>query len=129
MPGRARFFTIREYKPGAEKMTQPVTLKAYGNIYPATENLRDALGKLCALAIPPASCQAKDGMLLISFEGVYFPTQEILAAIEAALDKTQRGKLDVLDIEGWVLERYIFANGAITSKRAPLNNVLDYSGH
>lgn len=68
-------------------------------------------------------------LLRISFEGLYFPVEETLAAVAARLRPDQTGKLDVLDLENWRLERHVFADGRISSGAAPLNNVLDFSGH
>ena len=45
------------------------------------------------------------------------------------LMEKHQGKLDVLDLENWRLTRHLFDQGRIRSSSAPLNNVLDYSGH
>jgi len=71
-----------------------------------------------------------DGDLLrISWEGIYFPVDEVLEALAARLPHDAQGKLDSLDLEGWVLTRHIFCDGAFTASTRSLNHVLDYSGH
>ena len=112
-------------------MSQPVLLKVYGNLFPADEADREALAKACADRVP-AECDAvlREGDLVrISFEGLYFPVEELLEALAERLAPGQQGKLDVLDLEAWRMTRHLFADGRITSRGAPLNNVLDFSGH
>ena len=113
-------------------MSQPVLLKVYGNLFPADETDREALARACADRVPAADGEAvlREGDLVrISFEGLYFPAEDVLEAIAARLKPGQQGKLDVLDLEAWRLTRHLFAEGRITSRTAPLNNVLDFSGH
>ena len=111
-----------------------VLLKVYGNLWPAPDGLLQRLEPICADAMTqedddgiPRVCQEGD-LLRISFEGLYFPVDEVLEAIAAVLTPAQQGKLDVLDMDGWRLERHVFANGRIERKSTSLNNVLDYSG-
>lgn len=113
-------------------MNQPVLLKVYGNLYPADADTRDAVAAACEGRMPAGEDEAvtlEGDLLRISFEGLYFPVEETLGAVAARLTPEQAGKLDVLDLEAWRLERHVFANGRITSGAAPLNNVLDFSGH
>ena len=68
-------------------------------------------------------------MLRISWEGLYFPLEEVLCALSATLAQNAEGKLDYLDLEAWTLTRCIpGADGFHTTTRS-LNHVLDYSGH
>lgn len=115
-------------------MSQPVLLKVYGSLYPANEADRAALALACAGRLPCDSegeeaVVLEGDLLRISFEGLCFPVDEMLAALAARLRPEQQGKLDVLDLEAWRLERHSFLNGRITRSAAPLNNVLDFSGH
>ncbi|WP_165075076.1 MULTISPECIES: hypothetical protein [unclassified Desulfovibrio] len=113
-------------------MSQPVLLKVYGNLFPAEEADREALAQACAGRVPAGDGEAvlREGDLVrISFEGLYFPVEDVLEAIAARLRPAQQGKLDVLDLEAWRLTRHLFAEGRFTSRTAPLNNVLDFSGH
>ena len=110
-----------------------VLVKVYGNLWPAPDGLLASLEPLCAQAMTqeddgiPRVCQEGD-LLRISFEGLYFPVEDVLEAIAAVLTPVQKGKLDVLDMDNWRLERHLFTNGTIERKSISLNNVLDYSG-
>lgn len=113
-------------------MTQPLLLKIYGSLWPTQNALLKDLSAIASTAIPGSGepCITLTGDLLkIAFEGVYFPLDEVLIAIEKQLNTQQEGKLDKLDLELWQLTRYIFKNGEIKKSSAPLNNVLAYSGH
>ena len=108
-------------------------LKVYGHIYPADTTMYTALEAACASALADADdvplLEREGDMARISFEGTYFPLEDVLAAVEAQLRPEHKGKLDVLDMEGWQLIRHIFENGRIVRHSASLNHVLDYSGH
>ena len=67
-------------------------------------------------------------MLRISFEGLYFPEEDVVATLEQHLKPSQVGKLDILDLDAWRMRRYVIGQGTITSRANSLNNVLDYSG-
>ena len=113
-------------------MTQPVLIKVYGAFSPASEKLRLGLGKICGQAIGthtegmPVSLSGN--WLAISFEGVWFPVDDLQAFLEKYAESPLRGKIDFLDLENWRLTRLEFADGRLRKSSAPLNNVLDYSG-
>lgn len=114
-------------------MNRAPLLKVYGHVYPVTDAFQADLEAACAGAMPddadePVLCREGD-MLRISFEGIYFPVDETLEALKRHLRPEHQGKLDVLDLENWRLVRHVFRRGRIGSSSAPLNNVLDYSGH
>ncbi len=69
------------------------------------------------------------GLLRISFEGLYFPLQEVMAALEARLPPQATGRLDYLDLDNWTLTRYERRDGIFVSGTRGLNHVLDHSGH
>ncbi|MDD4701701.1 MAG: hypothetical protein PHI96_05725 [Desulfovibrio sp.] len=114
-------------------MSREPLLKVYGHVYPVSAVCYADLAAACADALPDAEdipVLERDGdMARISFEGVYFPVDEVLEVLARHLGAEHKGKLDVLDMEGWRLTRHVFEGGRITSSSAPLNNVLDYSGH
>lgn len=113
-------------------MSQPVLIKAYGNLWPADADLAAALRQTAADCLPKPKAPVigmQGDLLTISFEGIYFPAPDFLNVIERLRPQTLRGKLDVLDIENWRLERHIFADGKTETRCAPLNDVLAYSGH
>ena len=68
-------------------------------------------------------------LLRISYEGVYFPLDEVLAILDQHLTPQSQGKLDYLDLEAWTLTRHRMVGTQWEISRAPLNAVLDYSGH
>ncbi len=107
-------------------------VKVYGHVYPADASLETALRAALADALPDSDDEPLldrvGDMLRISFEGSYFPEEEVVAALRAAAG-TLQGKMDVIDLEGWRLTRHSFHDGELRSRVAPLNNVLDYSGH
>lgn len=109
-----------------------ILVKVYGAFYPA--------GTDCLAAVREAGRDAvgheepwlfgEDGMVRISFEGVYFPLDETLAALERTLPDNAEGRLDYLDLEAWTLTRHVLAPGrAIDVATRSLNHVLDYAGH
>lgn len=111
-------------------MSQPVLLKVYGNFCPANNLLFEHLAKACAKAVSmeqPVVFLEGD-LLRISFEGIYFPVDEVLKVFQDFSTPDMQGKLDYLDLENWTMSRYIFKNGKISSGSVSLNNVLDYSG-
>lgn len=120
-------------------MSQPVLIKLYGNLSPVLVNLANELIACAAGAMgetTPSEIIDYDGTLLrISFEGIYFPVEEVIALIEEyrkrplAQEEIPCGKLDELDLENWMLKRYLIEKERIIIKKSPLNNVLDYSGH
>lgn len=111
-------------------MSQPVLLKVYGGFKPASHKLHDALRQIAARAQPSENlCVALAGdMASLSFEGIYFPLQETLAAIRECADDKTVGRLDVLDIENWTICRHEIKGREIGTHSQNLNNVLDYSG-
>lgn len=114
-------------------MSRQPLLKVYGHVYPIDDALYAALDTACTDAMPDEDdipVLERDGdMARFSFEGTYFPLDEVLAVLTAHIRAEHQGKLDVLDMEDWRLTRHTFAQGRIDVHRAPLNNVLDYSGH
>ena len=109
-------------------------LKVYAHVYPADHRLENALSKTLSCAITDAISEdmpllCRDGdMLRISFEGRYFPEEEVIEALKAHLLPEAQGKVDVLDIAAWRMRRYFIKDGTISVREASLNNVLDYSG-
>ena len=120
-------------------------VKAYGHVYPVTPALYAALESALHDALNddedvPLLCQEGD-MARISMEGSYFPEDEVVEAFRLSHNKPEWMILDVipvmppdlrpmvLDMDGWRLTRHVFTGGQVKSSSAPLNNVLDYSGH
>ena len=108
-----------------------VLCKVYAAFFPVGNIGLDALESAAegALGNEEAWLFLEEGMLKISFEGVYFPLREVMEALEDLLPVNAEGKLDYLDLEEWRLHRHIYANGAFTVSERSLNHVLDYAGH
>lgn len=113
-------------------MSQPL-LKVYGHISPADAVLYAALNDACASALVANDdvplVELVGDLVRLSFEGAYFPVEDVVAVLEAHVRPEQEGKLDVLDLEAWKLIRYTVAQGHLERRSAPLNHVLDYAGH
>ena len=114
-------------------MTQMPLCKVYGHVYPLSEALYAALeasmsGCMGQETDDPALLREGD-MARVSFEGIHFPEEEVIAALRTHLTPAMQGKLDCLDLENWRLTRYRFEGGEVRTSAAPLNNVLDFSGH
>ena len=109
-----------------------ILVKVYASLHPADALCAEAVLQAGAAAVrdggEPWLFHDFDG-LRISFEGLHFPEEEVLAALEAHLSAQTSGKMDVLDLEGWELRRYTREHGAFRLSRRGLNHVLDYSGH
>ncbi len=68
-------------------------------------------------------------LLRVSFEGMYFPIDELMSALMPFLHSESQGKIDYIDMEAWRLTRYTIQGQHIDSSCVCLNTVLDYSGH
>lgn len=114
-------------------MTQSPLCKVYGHVYPLSDALYAALEAAMTGCMGQESDEAalvREGdMARVSFEGIHFPEDEVVAALRAHLRPDMQGKLDCLDLENWRLTRYRFEAGEVRASAAPLNHVLDFSGH
>ncbi len=111
-------------------MSQPVLVKVYGGFRPVTPEFHAALTSALEGAIPADHIHiGLDGaMCVMSFEGVYFPLEDVLTAICRHAPRDATGRLDYIDLENWRLWRHEFAKGELSCHDADLNHVLDYSG-
>lgn len=111
-------------------MSQPVLIKVYGNLFPADEAILQALLPIASLASPQESAPIilEGDLLLISFEGVYFPLEDLVECLKGLLKSGMEGKIDFLDIENWKMTRYLIGDGKISHNSVGLNHVMDYSG-
>ena len=104
-------------------------VKAYGSLTPAGEEARSALENACTDWGAAAEIELTGDLLRFSFEGVFFPGDDVAEALSPFLSKVSTGRIDVLDMEAWTLTRYLVADGKIVRSVRDLNHVLDYSGH
>jgi len=108
-----------------------ILVKVYADLHPADMACADSVRRAggAAMHVDGDPWLFHEGDLLrISFEGVYFPEEEVLAALEACLPTHARGRVDVLDLEDWELRRYTREDGTFRLSRRGLNQVLEYSG-
>ncbi len=112
-------------------MSQPVLIKVYAAFTPCPEALRAELESACSQAMgdgeEPVVSMLGD-MVRLSFEGLYFPVDDVAAVAERLAAAGATGKMDVLDLENWRLTRLTAGNGRLDRRSNTLNSVLDYSG-
>ena len=109
-----------------------ILVKVYAALHPADAACADAVRQAGLAAVHDSGevwLFHENDLLRISFEGLYFPEDEVLAALASRLPAQGRGKVDVLDLEAWELRRYTRENGVFRLSARELNQVLDYSGH
>lgn len=110
-----------------------ILIKVYGSVQPATQGMCDAarnaaqgMGELDDID----EVVALDGSLLtFHFEGMYFPLDDVLAALGPMMGKECEGRIDYIDMDEWTLTRFWIQGGLVTQNTASLNQVMDYSGH
>ena len=106
-------------------------IKVYAAFAPVSANMAEVLAPLGAQAITEEDgpwIWVEGDTLRISFEGVYFPVEDVVEALEANLPLACKGKLDVLLLDDWELHRYVWQDGAFVVGKRSLNHVLSYSG-
>ena len=103
--------------------------KAYGTVSPVGEDaLRATDAALRDWGV--SSCLSLQGsMLVLSFEGVFFPLEDFLAALRPFLESDCTGRIDVFDLEGWRMTRARIGGTEIRLSHAGLNDVLSWSNH
>ncbi len=108
-------------------------VKVYGHLYPVEEecytralaiintwNLVDDFGEII---------EYNKDMINISYEGDYFPCDEIVELLNSYHNALTQGKLDCINIEKWTLNRHFFNLGEKHRQNtASLNNALEKQG-
>ncbi len=104
--------------------------KIYAAFSPAPASCRDAVETAGrgAMGHDAPWLFLEGDLLRISWEGIWFPVDEVLAALSARLPRDAGGRLDHLDLEAWTLTRCRFEDGVFTRATRDLNSVMDYSG-
>ncbi len=107
-----------------------ILIKVYGHIWPTNSVLAEAL-----ISVIPNAEQMDDpielegDLLRISFEGIYFPLDDVMEVIHKFLNEKSQGKLDYIDLEAWTLTRHTINGTQVDTGQRSLNDVMDYSGH
>ena len=108
-----------------------IQIKVYAAFTPVSASMAGVLAPLGTQAITEEDAPwlwVEGDTLRISFEGVYFPVEDVVEALEGNLPPTCKGKLDVLLLDDWELHRYVWQEGAFVLGKRSLNHVLSYSG-
>ncbi len=105
---------------------RPILVKAYGNLHPVERAcFEEAEHILEAWGISDAVFYEGD-MVRFSFEGDYFPCDEIAQLLKKFHTIHTEGKLDCMNLEDWLLTRHFFKeNGEYHTNTATLNKALD----
>ena len=101
--------------------------KTYGHLFPADQHIADAVGAVLSDWNIPECTELEGDIFRISFEGVFFPLDDVLDALRPLLCAESSGKIDLIDMEAWTLTRAAFSGTEITVKTVGLNHVLAYS--
>lgn len=104
-----------------------ILVKVYGSIHPAGIELAKRLEII--LGDDDDVVEVDGDMVRISYEGVYFPIDEVLEIIQEYLTDESSGRIDYINMDGWRLHRHMIEGTSINEKSNCLNNVLAYSGH
>ena len=111
---------------------QHIFVKVYADLHPVDAACADSVRRAGAAVLHDRAetwlFHERD-LLRISFEGLHFPEEEVLAALESCLPAHAQGKMDVLDLDGWELRRYVCEGGTFRLSRRGLNHVLEHAGH
>ncbi len=105
---------------------RPVIMKVYGNLYPVDKTCFEEVEQvLTAWNIEDSVFYEKD-MVRISYEGEYFPCDEVSEILKSYHAETTEGKLDCMDLEEWTLARYSFKkNKEYKYNKATLDKALE----
>ncbi len=110
-------------------MAEHIIIKVYGHVWPCTSNLMTELMPLMPFTDQDIDILSFDkDMLRISYEGMYFPLDEVLQIITQFLVEESQGKIDYIDLEEWSLKRHQIQGKQIILKKGNLNQALDFSG-
>lgn len=109
-----------------------ILIKVYANIYPANQELYNTLtselsGVYNEHDLDIEVVEIENDLVRISFEGIYFPIEEVIDIIKHFLTISTQGKVDYIDIEAWRLTRYIIKGTCITARSNSLNAIMDYA--
>lgn len=104
-------------------------MKVYGSVHPLQATEQAKLVKALEILLDDDVVDTSGDMVRISYEGMYFPIDEVLEIIHEYLHEQSAGRIDYIDMDAWRLHRHIIEGTTITEKTNNLNNILDYAGH
>ena len=88
--------------------------KTYGHLFPADQHIADAVGAVLSDWNIPECTELEGDIFRISFEGVFFPLDDVLDALRPLLCAESSGKIDLIDMEAWTLTRAAFSGVILT---------------
>ncbi len=108
---------------------RPILVKVYGNLFPVPRecySLCEAVLQAWNLEdIEDILFYEKD-MVRFSFEGDFFPCDEIVEVLKSFDNSQTEGKLDCIDVEEWTLTRHFFKKDEeYRVNTASLNHALE----
>ncbi len=105
---------------------RPVVVKVYGNLSPVNEECyKEAVQITEAWNLYDVVELNKD-LLLFSYEGEYFPCDEIVEVLKSYHNTETQGKLDCINLEEWTLSRHFFnKNEPYRTNTASLDHAID----
>ena len=89
--------------------------KTYGHLFPADQHIADAVGAVLSDWNIPECTELEGDIFRISFEGVFFPLDDVLDALRPLLCAESSGKIDLIDMEAWTLTRAAFSGWVRTA--------------
>ncbi len=106
-----------------------ILVKVYGSVHPLAPEDRDSLLKRLEILLDDEAVDFDGDMVRMSYEGMYFPIDEVLEIVQEYLHAGSQGRIDYIDMDGWRLHRHMIEGTTITEKSNNLNNILDFAGH
>lgn len=104
---------------------RPIAMKAYAGIHPLNADALEAVKAVLRDWHIEDAVELTGDLLRISFEGDYFPGEDVAEALRPFLSQDSRGKLDVMDLDAWTLQRFFFDYGSLSTRMASLNQALE----
>lgn len=104
-----------------------ICIKIYGNLFPVNQDIYTAIDKVLKSWHLNIHHEIEGDLWRIQYEGIYFPTDDVITVIKPLLCVASQGKLDTIDIDAWTLTRHRFIGTDITCITTPLNDILAHS--
>ncbi len=101
--------------------------KAFGHLAPVEMEVPRVINAVCTgWGIPPCAILERDTVYL-NVEGVFFPLDDVLASLQPFLQTGSNGKIDMVDMDAWLLIRAVFNGTEIRRSSASLNDILAWA--
>ncbi len=104
-------------------------IKVFGHVTPADSRLLAVVCTVLESWHAEAELQLCGDVLSISYEGTFFPFDDVLDVLQPFLYENSVGKIDLIDMEAWTLTRAAIHGTTVSQTTRDLNTILDFSGH